>query len=146
MDGLLWKWLWRVAVLVGVVAGITTIAANHQHLGAPLMYLLVGACLVLGLIGVVLDFKPWRWSIFQRDPRKAALLEFRETNDPAYNLTLPSSRRTTAARPAETKASYRAARELAIKKGLKPPKPTGNDEYDASMFWQWAGWREPDDV
>ena len=75
------------------------------------------------------------------DFRKAALLEWREANDPEFNLSLPSSRRTSAVRPAEAKTTYLAARELAIKSDLKPPAPTGDDGYDSLLFWQWC--REP---
>jgi hypothetical protein len=73
MDNLLWKWVWRIALLVGIVAGIVTTIANYERLSPPLAMPLVcwltGVCLVVGLVGLVLDFKPWKW---RSSARKAA--------------------------------------------------------------------------
>ena len=68
---------------------------------------------------------------------KVAVLRFCDREDPERNLSLPSSRRTTAARPAETKALYLAARKLALEKAIKPPLPTGDVEQDYLTLRQW---------
>jgi len=69
---------------------------------------------------------------------KLDILAWLDEHDPAYNLTLPSSRRTTAARPAEAKALYLAARTKAIEASYNPPLPTGDDEHDLLTLRQWA--------
>ncbi len=74
---------------------------------------------------------------------KAILLEWLDANDPARNLSLPSARRTTAARRAEAKALYLQAREKAIGSGLATPTPAGDAEHDLLTLRQWCGTDEP---
>jgi len=75
---------------------------------------------------------------------KAMLLERLDSNDPARsNLTLPSWRRTSSARPAEAKSLYLHVRQLAIDSGLKPPFPTGDVENDLLSLRQWCMSDEP---
>jgi len=171
MDNWLWKWVWRIGVMFGIIAAIVTIYAHSDKVPAWVLASLFGVGIVMTIVGLLMDFKPWRWSMFRKNldgaatkpqqpspeseaeaarrreseapqtkiqEAKAALLQWREVNDPRCNLTLPSSRRTSAAQPAEDKAAYRAARERAIKSGLKPPQPTGDDDYDSKIFWQWC--------
>ena len=70
--------------------------------------------------------------------RRMAVLQFLDSNDPERNLWMPSSRRTTAARTAEAKALYLAARELAIELGINPPHQTDDVEHDLLTLRQWC--------
>ena len=65
MDNWLWKWVWRIALLVGIGAGIVTITAHIKSGNVPMfvIYCLLGTCIVLGTIGLVMDFKPWTWGL-----------------------------------------------------------------------------------
>ena len=61
MDHPYWKWLWRIGILVSVVSGLVSIVGNTQHVSLPILYTLVAFGLVLGIVGLLLDFKPWKW-------------------------------------------------------------------------------------
>lgn len=141
----------KIGETVRTVGAICTISVtilmfitNPYHVPQFILSVVGGAAIIMAVGVLLYDHKPWRW--LWRDPRKAALLKWRKANDPKCNLTLPSSRRTPAAKPAEDKAAYLAARERAIESGLKPPAPIGDDDYDSKMFWQWVASRKPDDV
>jgi len=134
MDNLFWKWVRRIAIVVGMVAGIVTTVANWQVLSGIGRYCLIGTCGVIGLIGLLLDFKLWRWSAFHRQKssgaglsaKAATIVKWVDDNDPALNQVLPSSRRTSEAR----KPIYLEARKMAIEAGLTPPFPTNDVERD----------------
>jgi hypothetical protein len=64
MDNLLWKWVWRFALMVGILAGILAIFANANKAPQIILYCLLGTCIILVIIGLILDFKPWRWRLF----------------------------------------------------------------------------------
>jgi hypothetical protein len=74
---------------------------------------------------------------------KLDILTWLNEHDPAYNLALPSSCRTKAARPAEAKALYLEARTKAIEASLNPPLNTGDVENDLLTLRQWAGSQKP---
>jgi hypothetical protein len=62
MESWLWKWVWRASLLVAIIAGVVTIATNVSsgQVSTSLIYWLLGACILLGIIGLFLDFKPRR--------------------------------------------------------------------------------------
>ncbi len=47
--------------MVGIIAGVLAIFANADKAPKIVLFILVGLCLVCGLIGLLLDFKPWKW-------------------------------------------------------------------------------------
>ena len=70
MENLTWRYLWVIAIMVGIIAGSMTILANYDKLPPttlPFMYYLVGACLVVGVIGILFDLKPWRYAFHPVD-------------------------------------------------------------------------------
>jgi hypothetical protein len=79
MDNQFWKWLWKVALLIGIVAGVATTYAHADKVPPPVLHCLIGVCIALALVGLILDFKPWRWRCFQRKKTETAaslLLEY----------------------------------------------------------------------
>ncbi len=88
MDNPVWRYLWVVALMVGIVVGVVTLQEKPHAM--ILMYLLVGACLVVGLIGVILDSKPWRWRIFQR---KKPIIDFAPTKTTPARLLIADVRK-----------------------------------------------------
>jgi hypothetical protein len=61
MESPYWKTIGRLALLVSITAGLVLIRVNSNKV--PPMYLtsLAGVAIAIGVIGLVLDFKPWRW-------------------------------------------------------------------------------------
>jgi hypothetical protein len=71
MDNLLWKWLWKGGIMAGIVAGIAATVADSERLSPYVVYCLMGACVAIGLVGLLLDLKPWRWPVFHRASKTA---------------------------------------------------------------------------
>ena len=47
--------------------------ADSERLSPNVVYGLMGACVAIGLVGLLMDLKPWRWPIFRhvsQTPRK----------------------------------------------------------------------------
>jgi len=59
--------------MVGLITGIITIFANAEKVPSYLLYYLIGGCAVIGIVGLLLDFKPWRWRIFHRKSEVATV-------------------------------------------------------------------------
>jgi hypothetical protein len=51
--------------MVGIVAGVAATAADSERLSPTVVYCLMGACVTIGLVGLLMDLKPWEWSVFR---------------------------------------------------------------------------------
>ena len=103
MENPIWRLVWIIALLVGILAGAVTILANWGRIPSSAMsYMLalVSVCVFLAIVGLVLEWKPWRrWRAFRQRSQFLANLapsETRVRGEITYRYSQPARDWTTA--------------------------------------------------
>jgi hypothetical protein len=65
MEGPYWKTIGRVALLVSLTAGLVIIKVHSDKVPPMYLYSLASIAIAFGVVGLLLDFKPWRWRLFR---------------------------------------------------------------------------------
>ena len=60
-----WKALWIIGFVVSITSGIVSIIEKSQHADPTVLWGVAGIALALVFVGLLLDYRPWRWSIFR---------------------------------------------------------------------------------
>lgn len=54
----------RVGWSVALLAGLLLIAVHSEKVSPMYLHIAAGVAITLGVLGLIFDFKPWRWRIF----------------------------------------------------------------------------------
>jgi len=66
MDGGFAKWVWMLALLVGIANGLVTLNANQKAVSMEYMWAVTTACILVGVIAVCVHIKYWCFRSMER--------------------------------------------------------------------------------